>query len=95
MDPGSTTFIPNAQAFSFYASVYKNRPELNCLIHIRTPPVTAVSAMKFGLLPICQEACICGPTTSHTINIDDATNGLAIDSSIRESRAKVRRKFAC
>jgi ribulose-5-phosphate 4-epimerase/fuculose-1-phosphate aldolase len=89
LDPGSTTFGVDALGFSLYASIYNSRPDINCLIHIRTPPVSAVSSMKCGLLPICQEACICGPSTTQTIKIDAATNRLSIDENIRNSNAKV------
>ncbi len=89
MDPGNTTFGVNATGFSFYASIYKSRPDLNCLIHIQTTSVSAVSAMKCGLLSICQEACICGPITSQTINIDVTTKRLFIDESISNSKSKV------
>ncbi len=95
LDPGSTTFGVNAQGFSFYASIYNSRSDINCLIHVRTAAVTAVSAMKCGLLPICQEACICGLISSETINIDPMTNRLSIDESVHDSKAKVSRNSKC
>ncbi|CAF4592510.1 unnamed protein product, partial [Rotaria sp. Silwood2] len=88
INPGNTKFGANALSFSFYASIYNNRHDISCLIHLRTAAVAAVSAMKFGLLCLCQEACICGPTTSHEIKIDVLTNRLSIDDSIHESKAK-------
>lgn len=85
----NNTLGVSALAFSFYASVYQNRSDINCIIHIRTTAATAVSAMKCGLLPICQEACICGPISSHTINRDVTTNRLTIDEGVKTSKAMV------
>lgn len=45
--------------------------------------------MKCGLLPVCQEACICGPTLLQAINIDAATKRLSLDDSIRDPKVKV------
>jgi adducin len=89
IDPGSTTFSVNALSFSLYSCVYKHRPDINCIIHVQTPAVTAVSAMKCGLLSLCQEALICGKATTHLIQIDLTTNQLSIDENIQQSTAKV------
>jgi adducin len=72
-----------------YSSVYKLRPDINCLIHVQTPAVTAVSAMKLGLLSLSQEALICGQATTHEIHIDLSTNQLSIDDSLQQSTAKI------
>ena len=89
IDPGSTTFGANALSFSLYSSVYKHRPDINCIIHMQIAAVTAVSAMKCGLLSLSQEALICGSTTTHSIHIDLTTNQLSIDENIKYSTAKV------
>lgn len=89
LDPGSTTFGIYALSFSLYACVYKHRPDLSCIIHLQTPAVTAVSAMKCGLLPLSQEALICGQATTHSITIDLQTNRLALEGNIQQSTAKV------
>ncbi|UJR21515.1 hypothetical protein I4U23_024601 [Adineta vaga] len=89
IDPGSTTFGVNALSFSLYSSVYKHRPDINCIIHVQTPAVTAVSAMKCGLLGLSQEALICGQATTHEIQIDLVTNRLSLDENIQQSTAKV------
>ena len=89
IDAGSTTFGVNALSLSLYSSVYKSRPDINCLIHVQTPAVTAVSAMKLGLLGLSQQALICGPATTHEIQIDLATNQLSIDASLQQSTAKI------
>lgn len=69
--------------------MYQHRPDINCIIHVQTPAVTAVSAMKCGLLGLSQEASICGPATSHSIQIDLDTNRLSIEENVRQSAAKV------
>uniref|UniRef100_A0A672MFM2 Gamma-adducin-like n=1 Tax=Sinocyclocheilus grahami TaxID=75366 RepID=A0A672MFM2_SINGR len=46
--------------FSPHAAIYSVRPDVRCVIHIRTPATAAVSSMKCGLLPISQEALILG-----------------------------------
>ena len=89
IDPGSTTFSIDPLSFSLYTSIYKHRPDIQCLIHLQTSAVTAVSAMKCGLLPLSQEALICGRATSHSINIDLETNRLAINDDLKQSNAKV------
>jgi len=89
IDPGSTTFNVNALSFSLYSFVYKHRPDINCIIHVQTPAVTAVSAMKCGLLSLCQEALIFGQKSTHLINIDLTTNQLSIEENIQQSTAKV------
>jgi len=45
--------------------------------------------MKFGLLSLCQEAVICGQTTTHEIHIDLTTNQLSIDKNIQGSTSKI------
>jgi len=72
-----------------YSFVYKHRPDLNCIIHVQTPAVSAIAAMKCGLLPLSQEALICGQATTHLIQIDLTTNRLSIDENIQQSTAKV------
>ncbi|CAF4296927.1 unnamed protein product, partial [Rotaria sp. Silwood2] len=89
IDPGSTTFGINALSFSLYSFVYQHRPDINCIIHVQTPAVTAVSAMKCGLLSLSQEALICGQASTHLIQIDLTTNHLSMDENIQQSTAKV------
>lgn len=89
IDPGSTTFGVNALSFSLYSSVYKSRPDINCIIHVQTPAVTAVSAMKLGLLELSHEASVCGPATTHEIQIDLSTNELSLNTNLQQSTAKI------
>ncbi|KAK7137262.1 hypothetical protein R3I93_017367 [Phoxinus phoxinus] len=60
IDQGSTNLQIDAAGFSPHAAIYSMRPDVRCIIHIRTPATAAVSAMKCGLLPISQESLILG-----------------------------------
>ncbi|XP_038071158.1 alpha-adducin-like isoform X2 [Patiria miniata] len=60
VDPGTTTFGPNLAGFTLHSAIHSCRPDAKCVVHIHTPGVVAVSSMKQGLLPLSQEALICG-----------------------------------
>ncbi|XP_016383527.1 gamma-adducin-like [Sinocyclocheilus rhinocerous] len=60
IDQGSTNLQIDSVGFSPHAAIYSVRPDVRCVIHIRTPATAAVSSMKCGLLPISQEALILG-----------------------------------
>ncbi|XP_059399064.1 gamma-adducin-like isoform X2 [Carassius carassius] len=60
IDQGSTNLQIDPVGFSPHAAIYSVRPDVRCIIHIRTPATAAVSSMKCGLLPISQEALILG-----------------------------------
>ncbi|KAK7127085.1 hypothetical protein R3I94_018315 [Phoxinus phoxinus] len=60
IDQGSTNLQIDPAGFSPHAAIYSMRPDVRCIIHIRTPATAAVSAMKCGLLPISQESLILG-----------------------------------
>uniref|UniRef100_A0A8C1ZCD5 Adducin 3 (gamma) a n=1 Tax=Cyprinus carpio TaxID=7962 RepID=A0A8C1ZCD5_CYPCA len=60
IDQGSTNLQIDPSGFSPHAAIYSVRPDVRCIIHIRTPATAAVSSMKCGLLPISQEALILG-----------------------------------
>lgn len=65
VEQGSTTYGVNKPAFSLHSAIYKARPDIRCIIHVHTHVVTAVSAMKCGVLPISQEAILCGNISYH------------------------------
>lgn len=46
----------NQTGYIIHGSIYKNRPDLNCVFHLHTVSGVAVSAMPEGLLPISQWA---------------------------------------
>ncbi|XP_051767473.1 adducin 3 (gamma) a isoform X2 [Ctenopharyngodon idella] len=60
IDQGSTNLHIDSAGFSPHAAIYSMRPDVRCIIHIRTPATAAVSSMKCGLLPISQESLILG-----------------------------------
>ncbi|XP_048023355.1 adducin 3 (gamma) a isoform X1 [Megalobrama amblycephala] len=60
IDQGSTNLHIDPAGFSPHAAIYSMRPDVRCIIHIRTPATAAVSSMKCGLLPISQESLILG-----------------------------------
>ncbi|XP_059425735.1 gamma-adducin-like isoform X2 [Carassius carassius] len=60
IDQGSTNLQIDPDGFSPHAAIYSVRPDVRCIIHIRTPATAAVSSMKCGLLAISQEALILG-----------------------------------
>ena len=60
VEKGTTNFGVNVAGFTLHSAVHAARPDLKCIIHIHTPNVVAVSAMKAGLLPLSQEACLLG-----------------------------------
>ncbi|RNA39380.1 alpha-adducin-like isoform X1 [Brachionus plicatilis] len=65
IEQGSTTYSVNKSAFSLHSAIFKARPDIRCIIHVHTNVVTAVSSMKCGLLPLSQEAILCGNVSYH------------------------------
>ena len=83
VEQGSATYAVNKQALALHAAIYKIRPDVKCVLHVRTNVLTAVSAMKCGLLPISQEAIACGRVGFHdytgTFGDDECKKLLAED----------------
>lgn len=65
VEQGSTTYAVNKPAFSLHSAIFRARPDIRCIIHVHTNVVTAVSSMKCGLLPLSQEAILCGNVSYH------------------------------
>lgn len=65
LEQGTTNFSVNVTAFSLHAAVHAARPDLRCIIHVHTPSVVAVSALKQGLLPLSQESVVIGEVSTH------------------------------
>ncbi|VDM72854.1 unnamed protein product, partial [Strongylus vulgaris] len=65
LDHGSTKLGINQAGYTLHSAIHRARKDLMCVIHLHTPAVAAVSAMKCGLLPLCQEAMIVGPVAYH------------------------------
>ncbi|XP_033633381.1 alpha-adducin-like isoform X1 [Asterias rubens] len=60
VDPGTTTYSPNVAGLTLHSAIHHCRPDAKCIVHIHNADVVAVSSMKCGLLPLSQEALICG-----------------------------------
>ncbi|CEF59517.1 Protein hu-li tai shao [Strongyloides ratti] len=65
IDGGTSLCGINLPKYAIQAAIYEAREDINCIIHLQIPVVTAVSSTKFGLLPICQEAMIIGEVSYH------------------------------
>ncbi|KAL1505711.1 hypothetical protein ABEB36_005214 [Hypothenemus hampei] len=66
LQQGTTNFTVNVNAFSLHAAVHAARPDLRCIIHVQTPSVVAISALKYGLLPLSQESIVIGEISVHS-----------------------------
>jgi len=65
VEQGTTNFGINVAGFMLHAAIHAARPDVKCIIHIHTPSVLAVSSLKCGLLPLCQEAIVIGEVSQH------------------------------
>uniref|UniRef100_A0A914DIB5 Class II aldolase/adducin N-terminal domain-containing protein n=1 Tax=Acrobeloides nanus TaxID=290746 RepID=A0A914DIB5_9BILA len=61
LDRGTTKYSINRAGYILHAAIHEVRHDIYCTIHMHNTAIAAVSAMKFGLLPINQEAMIIGP----------------------------------
>lgn len=60
VDQGSTNFELNRPGYIIHSAIHMARPDLKAVIHLHYPPVSAASACKYGLLPVCQEQALLG-----------------------------------
>ena len=65
LEQGSSTYGVNKNTFSLHSAIYKARPDIRCIVHLCNQNAVAVSSMKCGLLPISQQAVLCGPISCH------------------------------
>lgn len=82
IDPGSTTYGINRAGYTLHSAIHKARPDIKCIVHLHTPSVAAVSAMKCGLLPLSQDALFCGKISYHDyrgILIEDDVKKLLVE----------------
>lgn len=49
-------FQYNQTGYIIHGSIYRNRPDINAIFHLHTPPIVAVSSMVGGLQPLSQWA---------------------------------------
>ncbi|VDO20706.1 unnamed protein product [Haemonchus placei] len=82
LDPGTTGFGINKAGYVLHSAIHGGREDLLCVIHLHVPSVVAVSAMKCGLLKLCQEAMIVGEVAYHDYQ------GIVVDPNERESLVK-------
>lgn len=65
VEAGTTNYGVNVAGFMSHSAIHANRPDLKCVLHLRHPPVTAVSSLKCGLMPLTQESCLVGKVSYH------------------------------
>lgn len=82
VDAGSTGLGINKAGFTLHSAIHQARPDIKCIIHLHTPGAVAVSATKQGLLPISQEAMICGKISYHDYS------GILVDQDERDKLAR-------
>ncbi|XP_039762352.1 protein hu-li tai shao isoform X1 [Pararge aegeria] len=66
-DQGTTNFPVNVEGFSLHASVHAARPDVRCVLHVRSAGALAVSATRRGILPLCTEAALLGDVAYHRV----------------------------
>uniref|UniRef100_A0A0N5B0F5 Aldolase_II domain-containing protein n=1 Tax=Syphacia muris TaxID=451379 RepID=A0A0N5B0F5_9BILA len=69
IDSGSTKLGINQDGFIMHSIIHKARSDVNCVLHLHTAVVAAISSMKCGLLPLCKEAMIIGPVAYHDYQV--------------------------
>lgn len=65
IDQGSSHFGVSKPSFALHSAIHQARPDIKCVVHLHNPASVAVSAMKCGLLPVSQEALVCGKISYH------------------------------
>lgn len=60
VDQGSTNYEINKPGYIFHTAVHMARSDIKAVIHLHYAPVSAASACKYGLLPVCQEQALLG-----------------------------------
>ncbi|XP_026275208.1 uncharacterized protein LOC113204296 isoform X3 [Frankliniella occidentalis] len=65
VEKGTTNYGVNKDSFQLHSAIHAARPDIKCIIHIHVNSVLAVSSLKCGLLPLCQESCVVGEVSSH------------------------------
>lgn len=69
LDGGSTTLSSiNRASFSLHSAIYAARPDIHCVVHVKTPEAIAVSCMECGILPLCEESLLIGEVSVYPYN---------------------------
>merc|ERR1719228_3241727 len=82
VEEGTTNFGVNKAGFIIHSAIHAARPDIKCIIHLHTPNIVAISTMKCGLMPLCQEACLIGDVSYHSYK------GLVVTDDERDTLAK-------
>lgn len=81
IEQGSTTFGINNAGFVLHSTIHDCRPDVNAVLHVHTGPGAGISTLKCGLLPISQEALICGKVGYHDYE------GILVDENMKKQIA--------
>lgn len=65
IEQGTSNFGVNVAGFMLHSAIHAARPDVKCIVHVHTPAVLAVSSLKCGLLPLCQESVVVGDVSLH------------------------------
>jgi ribulose-5-phosphate 4-epimerase/fuculose-1-phosphate aldolase len=86
-------FDVNPAGFAIHSAIHRARPGINCVIHTHTRAGVAVSAMKTGLLPISQFACVLGDVGYHDFEgpVLDREEGARLVANLGDARVMVLR----
>ncbi|XP_059515479.1 beta-adducin [Myotis daubentonii] len=68
VEKGSSCFPVDTTGFCLHSAIYAARPDVRCIIHLHTPATAAVSAMKWGLLPVSHNALLVGDMAYYNFN---------------------------
>ncbi|XP_058406980.1 beta-adducin [Diceros bicornis minor] len=68
VEKGSSCFPVDTTGFCLHSAIYAARPDVRCIIHLHTPATAAVSAMKWGLLPVSHNALLLGDMAYYDFN---------------------------
>merc|ERR1711981_1193306 len=79
VEAGTTNFGVNVAGFMLHSAIHSARPDIKCILHIHTPAIVAVSAMKCGLMYLSQESCLLGDISYHSYE------GLVVEKAEWES----------
>jgi len=82
VEEGTTNFGVNKAGFMLHSAIHAARPDIKCVVHLHTPNIVAISTMKCGLMPLCQESCLIGDVSYHSYR------GLVVEQAEREVIAK-------
>ena len=77
IEKGSTSYGVNKAGFTLHSTIHDSRKDINAILHVHTAKAAGISALKCGLLPISQEALLCGRVSYHDYE------GILVDEAMR------------